>query len=192
MSKYIDVLNFLRKFKSQEEALVQNHVPLLLFPKLMDLGCSFLTSAGLLHHDPLVQNELFGVNNLKDKVVSEVMQNVYKHNNLDFKKAFDSLDNMTLYCNGMYRNFIMDFSNNFGNGYHLSNAFDGSIESLHNDEKNALFSYFERLGFTLIFDSFRFLSENFPENEEFHFVMRKYAHDLAEAIIREKNQIVLG
>lgn len=168
MRSKINVIGFLRKFQKSEKEVYQGHLPLMLFPQLVGLGCSFLTSSGCLEVDSDLRDECFAFADLQDSLVDEVL-NMAKQNKISIDKSLfnNSLSEMQNYYNGMIRNFMIDFSNDFGSGYHLSNAFDGFIESLHKDERDALTIYFRNLGFSTVLQSLQFLRENYSSEQEF-------------------------
>lgn len=177
MSSTIDVISFLEKFQKEQKHTVQDQVPLLLFPRLIELGFSFLASASLLQANATPRVDL---SDLPEPIILDVFSLTTEHGIKIRRESFNnSIDNMNLYYNGMIKNFMVDFSNSFGSGYHISNCFDGSIESLDFDERTALFIYFKKLGVSIIFHSFLFLGQNFPAHEEFQKKLREYVGELA-------------
>lgn len=167
MRSSINVIGFLRKFQKSEKETYQSHLPLLLFPQLVGLGCSFLTSSGCLEVDPDLRDECFALADLQDSLTKEVLVTAQKRKISIDKSLFNnSLADLQNYYNGMIRNFMVDFSNDFGSGYHLTNAFDGFIGSLHEDERQALTIYFRNLGFSTILQSLQFLQENYSNDKQ--------------------------
>lgn len=180
MSSSIDVISFLRKFKQEQKESVRDQVPLLLFPRLVELGFSFLTSASVLQPESSVRKELLGMIDFQEPVIQDFLTLTTSNGIKLRREAFHcSLDEMNLFYNGMLKNFMVDFSNSFGSGYHISTCFDGSIESLDEDERSALFIYFQKLGLSIIFQSLLFLGENYPSNEDFQGALQQYARVLA-------------
>jgi hypothetical protein len=180
MNSSIDVISFLRKFKQEQKESVRDQVPLLLFPRLIELGFSFLTSASILQHESSSRKELLRMIDFQEPVVQDFLILTTTNGIKLHREAFNyCLDEMNLFYNGMTKNFMVDFSNSFGSGYHISSCFDGSIESLDEDERLALFIYFQKLGLSIIFQSFLFLGENYPSNEDFQGKLRQYTRVLA-------------
>lgn len=184
MSSSIDVISFLRTFKEQQKFSVQDQIPLLLFPRLIDLGFSFINSASLLYEEGSARTHLLNMMQFQEPIVQDFLLLTSKNGITIRREAFNnSLNEMNLFCNGMIKNFMVDFSNSFGSGYHLSNSFDGSIESLQEDERNALLTYFRNLGVSIIFHSFLFLSENYETNDQFQTTIRQYTRNLALSFV---------
>lgn len=175
----IDVIGFLRKFQRNETERYRNQVPLLLFPHLVRVGCAFLTSAGCLHRDRDLQEECFALAGLEDSIIEEVLK-VAKDKNVGINKQLfeNSFENMQLYCNGLIHNFMVDFANDFGGGYQVSNSFEGSIEDLDADERDAMTIYFSNLGKTMLLQAIDFLRETYVDEEQVTTALERLAHQL--------------